>query len=116
MFRSISTLTIQPTIQVSMSEIVRTDSVLGGDPRIEGRRIEGRRIGVLDITERVLDNGVAPEQVAADYDLELADVYRALTYYYDNAEEMRRLRREKNEKIEQYRTESTDRHSRQPEA
>ena len=29
--------------------------------------------------------------VAAEYDLDIADVYRALTYYYDNSEEMRRV-------------------------
>ena len=29
-----------------------------------------------------------PETVAVEFDLELADVYRALTYYYDNIDEM----------------------------
>lgn len=95
--------TTQPTVPVSMNEIVRTDSVLGGDPRIKGRRI-----GVLDIAECVLDNEVSPEQVAADYDPDLADVYRALTYYYDNVEEMRTLRREKRERIERHRGRTAD--------
>jgi len=69
-----------------MSEIVATDDTLGGAPRIEGRRI-----GVHHIAKRVVDAGESPEQVAADYDLAIADVYRALTYYYDNRDEMREV-------------------------
>lgn len=67
-----------------MGEIVSTDDVLGGAPRIEGRRI-----GVHHVAARVVDEGESPEQVAADYDLEIADVYRALAYNYDHAEELR---------------------------
>ena len=33
--------------------------------------------------------------VAAEYDLDIADVHRALTYYYDNPEEMRRVQAER---------------------
>jgi len=73
-----------------MAEIVSTDDVLGGTPRIEGRRI-----GVHHIATRVIDAGDPPEQVAADYDLDIADVYRALVYYYDNPEEMRQTHRER---------------------
>lgn len=73
-----------------MAEIVTTDGVLGGAPRIDGRRI-----GVHHIAERVVDAGESPEQVAADYDLDIADVYRALVYYYDNPEEMRRVQTER---------------------
>ncbi len=69
-----------------MSEIVSTNGVLGGAPRIDGRRI-----GVHHVAKRVVDAGVSPEQVAADYDLDIADVHRALTYYYDNPDEMRRV-------------------------
>ena len=29
-----------------------------------------------------------PARTAADYDIDLADVYHALAYYYDNPEEM----------------------------
>jgi uncharacterized protein (DUF433 family) len=73
-----------------MTEIVSTDDTLGGAPRIDGRRI-----GVHHIAERVLDAGESPEQVAADYDLDIADVYRALVYYYDNSEEMREIQAER---------------------
>lgn len=75
-----------------MTEIVSTGDTLGGAPRIKGRRI-----GVHHITRRVIDAGEAPEQVAADYDLDIADVYRALVYYYDHAAEMRRVQAERQE-------------------
>lgn len=71
-----------------MSAIVSTGDVLGGAPRIEGRRI-----GVHHVAARVIDAGEQPTQVAAEYDLDLADVHRALAYYYDHPEEMRRVRR-----------------------
>ena len=73
-----------------MSEIVATRDTLGGEPRIKGRRV-----GVLHIVNRVLDGERTPEAVAAEFDLDLADVYRALTYYYDHPGEMREWRRRK---------------------
>lgn len=73
-----------------MGEIVSTADTLGGAPRIDGRRI-----GVHHIAKRVLDAGESPEQVAADYDLDIADIYRALVYYYDNAEEMHQIQAER---------------------
>jgi len=73
-----------------MSEIVTTPETLGGAPRIDGRRI-----GVHHIAVRVVDGGEEPMAVAAEYDLDIADVYRALTYYYDNSEEMRRVQAER---------------------
>lgn len=36
----------------------------------------------------MIDAGVSPVQVAVDYDLDIADVYRALTYYYDHPDEI----------------------------
>jgi uncharacterized protein (DUF433 family) len=71
-----------------MTDIVTSQSVLAGAPRIGGTRI-----GVHHIAERVLDADNSPAEVAADYDLALADIYRALTYYYDHPEEMREVRR-----------------------
>ena len=85
-----------------MSEIVSTEGVLGGEPRIEGRRI-----GVLHVATRVLDDET-PEEVAADFDLDLADVYRALAYYYDHPDEMRALRRQNRKAAEQARNGQPD--------
>ncbi len=73
-----------------MAEIISTNDTLGGAPRIEGRRI-----GVHHIAKQVLDAGESPEQVAANYDLDIADVYRALVYYYDHPDEMRQIQMER---------------------
>lgn len=74
-----------------MSEIVSTDDVLGGAPRIEGRRI-----GVHHIAKRIIDEGEKPEQVAAEFDVTLADIHRALAYYYDHPDEMRTVESQRN--------------------
>ena len=73
-----------------MAEIISTADTLGGTPRIKGRRI-----GVHHVAKRVIDAGESPEQIAADYDLDIADVYRALVYYYDHTEEMQRVQAER---------------------
>ena len=75
-----------------MSEIVSTADTLGGEPRVEGRRI-----GVLHIATRVVDKSEHPEDVATDYRLDLATVHRALTYYYDHPGEMHGRREKKRE-------------------
>jgi len=63
--------------------------VSGDDSEIHDEpHLEGRRITVRQIVERVEDAGLAAETVADQYDLALADVYRALTYHYDHPEEM----------------------------
>lgn len=72
-----------------MAEIVRTEDVLGGDPRIDGTRV-----GVLHVYELVVEGAHSPTDVADQLDLSLAEVYTALAYYYDNPEEMRVLRTE----------------------
>lgn len=73
-----------------MTTIVRTDDVLGGEPRIEGTRI-----GVLDVYELTIEGDSSPADVADQLDLTLAAVYRALAYYHEYPEEMRALRRER---------------------
>jgi uncharacterized protein (DUF433 family) len=88
-----------------MAEIVKTEGVLGGKARLDGRRI-----AVIDIAERVLDHDQAPVHVVDQLDVTLAEVYAALAYYYENIEEMnaaRERRRELNEELK--------RHSKAPE-
>jgi uncharacterized protein (DUF433 family) len=70
-----------------MSDIVSTDGVMGGQPRIADRRIS-----VLQIVEWVHEEGMDPETVAAEFDLDMAAIYRALAYYYENVEEMQTWR------------------------
>lgn len=71
-----------------MTEIVRTDDVLGGEPRIEGTRV-----GVRHVHELVVDGGHQPADVADQLDLSLEAVYSALAYFYAHPDEMRAVRR-----------------------
>jgi uncharacterized protein (DUF433 family) len=79
-----------------MAEIVATEDVMGGQPRIEGRRIS-----VVQIVEWVNEDGLAPETVATEFDLDMADVYRALAYYYDDVESMTEWRERRDRRVRQ---------------
>ena len=70
-----------------MEDIVRTDGVLGGEPRLDGTRI-----GVRHVYELV-EGDYPPGDVADQLDLSLGQVYSALAYYHDHPEEMRKVRR-----------------------
>lgn len=63
--------------------IVATPRVLGGKPRIAGRRIS-----VQDVVIWHNELGHSVEQIAEDYRLSLAEVYAALSFYYDNKAEI----------------------------
>lgn len=69
-----------------MAEIVSTDDVLGGKPRLAGHRIS-----VLDVVDRYHE-GRTPDEVASLYELDLGEVFSALAYYHENPEEMRAWR------------------------
>ena len=57
--------------------------VVGGKPRIAGHRITVQNIVIWH--ERL---GKSPDEIAAEYDLTLADVYAALAYYFDHRAEI----------------------------
>lgn len=54
--------------------------------------IAGRRISVLRINDLVKDGEDSPETVADTFDLDLADIYHALAYYYEHPDEMAAIR------------------------
>lgn len=60
-----------------------TPGVAGGKPRIAGHRITVQNIVIWH--ERM---GLSADEIAAEYDLDLADIYAALAYYYDHREEI----------------------------
>ena len=72
--------------------IVTTEGVLGGKPRLDGRRVS-----VLQVAELVVDYGDDPADVADQFDLSLAEVHEALAYYYNNVEEMETYRQRREE-------------------
>lgn len=78
------------------ARIVRTPEVLGGKPRIEGRRIS-----VEFCYHRVEEAGIDPHEVAEQHDLDVADVYRALAYYHEHPEEMAAVEAQREEREEQ---------------
>jgi len=69
--------------------ITSRPGVLGGKPCISGRRIAVEHIVIWH--ERLGDSA---DKIASDYDLELADVYAALAYYFAHREEIDRSIRE----------------------
>lgn len=78
--------------------ITSDEGILGGEPRIEGTRV-----GVRHVTGKVIDGGYSPAYVADQLELSLAAVYEALSYYYDNIEEMRAFERENDDAFERVR-------------
>ena len=69
--------------------VTRHRIVSGDDSEIHDEpHIEGSRVTVLHIHERVENRGLRPETVAERLNLDLADVYDALAYYHRNPEEM----------------------------
>lgn len=81
--------------------ITTDEDVLGGEPRIEGTRVSVRHVA-----EKVIDGGRSPAFVADQLDCSLASVYEALAYYYDNIEEIRVFAQENEEAFERVRESS----------
>lgn len=63
--------------------ITVTPGHLGGKPHIVGHRIS-----VRDIVIWHEHFGHTADEISSDYDLDLAQVYAALAYYFDNREEV----------------------------
>ena len=63
--------------------IVQTADVCGGKPRIDGHRITVQNVAIWH--DRL---GRSADEIASEYDLELADIYAALAYYFAHREEI----------------------------
>ena len=63
--------------------IVETSGICGGKPRIDGHRITVQNIAVWH--DRL---GWSADEIASEYDLDLSDIYAALSYYFANREEI----------------------------
>lgn len=63
--------------------------------------MKGHRISVLQVSEWILDQGMSPEEVSAEFDLELSEIYAALSYYYENVDRMNELRELREKRIEE---------------
>ncbi|MEF8826963.1 MAG: DUF433 domain-containing protein [Halapricum sp.] len=69
--------------------------------------IEGSRITVRHIYERVHERGLRPETVAERHNLDIADVYHALAYYHDHPREMQEVERQREQAIKSAREKTT---------
>lgn len=70
--------------------------------------IEGRRLTVQFIRERVEGRGLSPRTVADRHEIDISDVYHALAYYHDNREEMQKVERERAQTESAYADHTTD--------
>ena len=77
------------TTQVSIEHISIDPEIRFGKPCIQGTRI-----AVIDIVNCYLKMEESLEKIAKDYDLSLASVHAAMTYYYDHREEFETRRAE----------------------
>lgn len=66
--------------------------------------VSGRRISVLQIYELVEEAHETPRAVADRYDLDVADIYHALAYYYDHPRQMANVRRQRRDDFEEFKT------------
>ena len=62
--------------------IIRDTAIYGGEPIVEGTRTGVRHIILL------FQSGKDPEEIASIHRLNLAQVYDALSYYYDHQREI----------------------------
>jgi len=70
--------------------------------------LEGRRITVQFVKTQVEDRGLEPRTVADRHEIDIADVYRALTYYHDHPDEMRAVERQREQAVEDHEHLTTD--------
>ena len=71
------------TVKTLDQHIEITPEIVGGKPRIAGRRITVQNVVIWH--EWL---GRSADEIASDYALTLADVYAALAYYYDHQQEI----------------------------
>ena len=83
------------TYNVTAAHITQAPGVAGGEPCIAGRRIKVRHVYVW--SELM---GMSADEIAADYDISLAQVYAALSYAYDHLDEIRAAIHEEDEFVE----------------
>jgi uncharacterized protein (DUF433 family) len=69
--------------QIADRHIEIAPDLSGGEPHIRGHRIKVRDIAVWH--EQM---GRSADEICAEYDLDLAEVYAALAYYFDHREEI----------------------------
>ncbi|MFW5682083.1 MAG: DUF433 domain-containing protein [Phycisphaeraceae bacterium] len=67
----------------SIEHIEQTPGVLGGKPRLRGKRI-----AVIHLKEMHIDAGLSVEEICRDLPVTPAEVHAALAYYHDHRSEI----------------------------
>ena len=78
--------------------IESTPEIAGGKPRIKGHRITVQNIVIWH--ERM---GKSVNDISADYDLTLAEIHAALSYYFDHQDKINKSIRESETFVEELR-------------
>jgi uncharacterized protein (DUF433 family) len=65
------------------SKIESTPGVAGGQPRVSGTRFTVKQIAIWHEFM-----GLGADQIATEYGLSLADIYAALSYFFDHRSEI----------------------------
>jgi uncharacterized protein (DUF433 family) len=68
---------------LAIETIVQTPGVLGGRPRIAGRRVGVDQVALM--ADRL---GMSVPEIAASLDLSPAEIHAALAYYYDHPDQI----------------------------
>ena len=76
------------------------DKLMSGSARIAGTRIR-----VRDIAEKYIVMKDSPAVIAREFGISISDVHEALSYYYENAEEIQEEVRKDKEFIDKFRKE-----------
>src|SRR5665647_139238 len=71
-----------------MSETMISQILLRPGPRGPRARVAGKGVLVQGIVTWYRDLKMSPEEIAANHDLTLGEIYAALSYYYDHRAEM----------------------------
>ena len=86
-------------VKAMQSKIIK-DKIMSGSPRIAGTRIR-----VRDIVEKYIVIKESPAVIAREFGISVSDVHEALSYYYENAEEIQEEIRRDKEFIDKFRKE-----------
>ncbi len=84
-----------------MVDTILNINLIASNPEVRGGRpvVAGTGICVSDIAAMTIFQRLAPDTIAAEYGLTLAQVYAALAYYYGHKAEVDRELRERDELI-----------------
>ena len=84
----------------AMQSKITKDKLMSGSARIAGTRIR-----VRDIAEKYIVMKDSPAVIAREFGISVSDVHEALSYYYENAEEIQEEVRKDKEFIDKFRKE-----------